>query len=167
MLARKWCCARSGRGKKKMVRCSDGGADSGDKAAWRWCAGGYGKARGGCCLVQVVCGTSRWLLAMEMRWWRAVAVVVRNLCIWFALARGEDGRNGGGASRWPARLARGWQLLFSSGGGASRWPARLAAARVCGKLGFLFCEMKMMTWQPSIGQLVSARIVATWLALVG
>ncbi|QCD82586.1 hypothetical protein DEO72_LG2g2926 [Vigna unguiculata] len=129
-----------------MVRCSDGGADSGDKAAWRWCAGGYGKARGGCCLVQVVCGTSRWLLAMEMRWWRAVAVVVRNLCIWFALARGEDGRNGGGASRWPARLA---------------------AARVCGKLGFLFCEMKMMTWQPSIGQLVSARIVATWLALVG
>jgi len=28
-------------------------------------------------------------------------------------------------------------------------------------------EMKMMTWQPSIGQLVNARIVATWLALVG
>jgi len=25
----------------------------------------------------------------------------------------------------------------------------------------------MMTWQPSIGQLVSARIVATWLVLVG
>jgi len=25
----------------------------------------------------------------------------------------------------------------------------------------------MMTWQPSIGHLVSARIVATWLVLVG
>jgi len=35
------------------------------------------------------------------------------------------------------------------------------------KLGLGFWEMKMMTWQPSIGQLVSARIVATWLALVG
>jgi len=35
------------------------------------------------------------------------------------------------------------------------------------KLGLGFWEMEMMTWQPSIGQLVSARIVATWLALVG
>ncbi|QCE14630.1 hypothetical protein DEO72_LG11g1633 [Vigna unguiculata] len=35
------------------------------------------------------------------------------------------------------------------------------------KLGLGFWEMKMMTWQPSIRQLVSARIVATWLALVG
>jgi len=26
--------------------------------------------------------------------------------------------------------------------------------------------MKMMTWQPSIGQLVSARIIAMWLVLV-
>jgi len=42
----------------------------------------------------------------------------------------------------------------------------MVAARVWGKLGFLFWEMKMMTWQPSIGQLVSTRIVATWLALV-
>ena len=35
------------------------------------------------------------------------------------------------------------------------------------KLGLGFWEMKVMTWQPSIGQPVSARIVATWLALVG
>jgi len=29
-----------------------------------------------------------------------VAAAARNLCIWFALARREDGRDGGGASRW-------------------------------------------------------------------
>jgi len=41
------------------------------------------------------------------------------------------------------------------------------AAILWGKLGFLCWRWKMMTWQPSIGQFVSARIVATWLVLVG
>jgi len=48
----------------------------------------------------------------------------------------------------------------SGGGCRGGWKERR-------KLRLGFWEMKMMTRQPSIGQLVSARIVATWLALVG
>ena len=148
------CCVR-----KKMVArfvvaalvqflCGDGGgavvaADVGGcrRASSRWCSLQVRERR-------------RWwrchgsdlllfwlLLQMELRWWCCRGALVgkkTNSCF--------DG------GRW-------WR---NSGGGGCRggWTERR-------KLGLGFWEMKMMTWQPSIGQLVSARIVATWLALVG
>jgi len=45
----------------------------------------------------------------------------------------------------------------------------MVAARVWEKLGFLFWEMKMMTWQPSIGHVEGLLHVACsgWLILKG
>ena len=78
----------------------------------------------------------------------------------------EDGGTvvAGGGAGW-MRIGGGVRddAAPNSGGGGGchgRWKERR-------KLGLGFWEMKMMTWQPSIGQLVSARIVATWLSLVG
>ncbi|QCD96592.1 hypothetical protein DEO72_LG6g1298 [Vigna unguiculata] len=59
--------------------------------------------------------------------------------------------------RWRRKLGRGGvggdASLQNRGGRKRRWlPWRLmVAARVWGKLGFLFWEMKMMTWQNLIG----------------
>jgi len=100
-----------------------------------------------CCRFVAVC--SRWRSAREDG--GVLRVKWRNWCLL------DAARVGGDAS------------LQNRGGRKRRWLpwGLMVAARVWGKLGFLFWEMKMMTWQPSIGQLVSTRIVATWLALVG
>jgi len=64
---------------------------------------------------------------------------------------GEDDREW---HRWMVRGGGGGDAsLQNRGGRKRRWlPWRLmVAARVWGKLGFLFWEMKMMTWQNLIG----------------
>jgi len=57
-----------------------------------------------------------------------------------------------------------------TGASSSSWlPAMVGHGGSYGlrKIRVYVLEMKTMTWQPSIGQLVSARIVAPWLVLVG
>ncbi|QCD81147.1 hypothetical protein DEO72_LG2g1471 [Vigna unguiculata] len=72
-------------------------------------------------------------------------------------ARGGDARRGVAAVMEIAGAIRGGvggDASLQNRGGRKRWwlPWRLmVAARVWGKLGFLFWEMKMMTWQNLIG----------------
>ncbi|QCD95985.1 hypothetical protein DEO72_LG6g686 [Vigna unguiculata] len=124
---------------------------------------GIGMRRGG------VTNRCRYVLCEKMdaadgggarrRWWR------RRCCAnggrWWWRAERLDAKVVAAAGFAPA--FSGVEVVAGEVGGSGyrgRWKERR-------KLGLGFWEMKMMTWQPSIGQLVSARIVATWLALVG
>ncbi|QCE14605.1 hypothetical protein DEO72_LG11g1608 [Vigna unguiculata] len=149
-----------------VVRC--GGDRTRKKKMRAVRAGGVLLARGGFRLGAVA--SSGWLRVgggARRKWWRrgeACAICGGGENGGAAVAARMEDDGGGARSGWTREedgvAIRGGRRGDGGGGGHGGWTERR-------KLGLGLWEMKMRTGQPSIGQLVSARIVATWRALVG